>query len=325
MRQEILNEIKKDYQKKRLRSKKELQDRRSELYEMIPKIKTIDNTISRMSIEVSRLAFTRPGNFERKMHDYKVTINELRAEKKSILERKKIPEIYLKEVHSCSKCKDTGYIGGKMCSCYKQVLINELYNISGLGKLLERENFDTFDLSKFDDNKYKNEKLSQKENMKQVFRAALHYTENFEKSKKNLLFYGGTGLGKTFACNCIAKELMSKGIVVLYQTAFRMIETISEHKFNRSAESYENKDNYSMIYNADLLIIDDLGTESINSFTTTELFNIINSRMINDKKTIISTNLSLEKMSETYSDRIISRIMSNYVMFKFYGKDIRTR
>jgi DNA replication protein DnaC len=325
MRQEILNDIKKDYQKKRLRSKAELQMRRTELYEMIPEIKRIDNTISRLSIEVSKLAFTRPENFEAKMKDYRFTINELRAEKKSILEGKKIPDIYLKEVHSCNKCKDTGYVDGKMCSCYKQVLINELYNISGLGKLLEKENFDTFDLAKFDDNKYKNEKLSQRENMKQIFRAILHYTENFGKSNKNLLFYGGTGLGKTFACNCIAKELMSKGIVVLYQTAFRMIETISEHKFNRNAESYENKDNYSMIYNSDLLIIDDLGTESINSFTITELFNIINSRMINNKKTIISTNLSLEKMSDAYSDRIMSRVMSNYVMFKFYGKDIRTR
>ncbi|SHJ27626.1 DNA replication protein DnaC [Dethiosulfatibacter aminovorans DSM 17477] len=325
MRQEIINDIKKEYQKKRLRSKAELQMRRTELYEMLPEIKTIDNTISKLSLEVSRLAFTRPANFEKKMEDCRVTINELREEKKSILEKRKIPDIYLKEVHSCSKCSDTGYVDGKMCSCYKQLLINELYNISGLGQLLEKENFDTFDLSKFDDAKYGNEKMSQRENMKQVFRAALHYTDNFHKSNKNLLFYGGTGLGKTFTCNCIAKELMGKGIVVLYQTAFRMFETISEHKFNRSAESYENKDNYSMIYNADLLIIDDLGSESINSFTNTELFNILNSRMINNKKTIVSTNLSLEKMSEIYSDRIISRIMSTYGMIKFFGKDIRTR
>lgn len=325
MRQEILNEIKKEYNKKRLRSKSELQIRKTELYEMLPEIKSIDNTISKLSLAVSRLAFTRPDNFEKKMMDYKNTINDLRKEKKNIFEKKNIPERYMKEVHSCDKCNDTGYVNGKMCSCYKQILINELYNISGLGQLLEKENFDTFNLSKFDDTKFKNEKMSQRENMKQVFRAALHYTDNFEKSDKNLLFYGGTGLGKTFTCNCIAKELMSKGIVVLYQTAFRMIETISEHKFNRNGESYENKDNYSMIYSADLLIIDDLGTESVNSFTTTELFNIINSRMINNKKTIISTNLSLEKLSETYSDRIISRVMSKYIMIKFYGKDIRTR
>ena len=97
MRHEIVNDIKKEYQKKRLRSKAELQMRRTELYEMLPEIKTIDNTISRLSLEVSRLAFTRPANFEKKMEDCKVTINDLRKEKSSILEKRKIPDIYLKD------------------------------------------------------------------------------------------------------------------------------------------------------------------------------------------------------------------------------------
>lgn len=326
MKQEIVNEIKKDYQRKRLRSIEELEIRRNEIYDMLPRIKEIDKDIAKLSIQLSRMVFTKPDNFVLKLKDLRETINILKEEKDFILTKRKIPDIYMREVHNCSKCNDTGYTeDGGMCSCYKQSIINSLYNISGLGNLLKKENLDTFDLSKFDDIQFGREKLTPRENIKLILKNSIDYIDGFEKHEGNILFYGGTGVGKTFMCNCIARELISKGIIVLYQTAFRMFETISEHKFNRSSESYENKDNFSMIYDSDLLIIDDLGTESINSFTITELFNIINTRLITGKKTIISTNLSLEKLSETYSDRIMSRVMSKYNVYKFYGKDIRTK
>lgn len=326
MKQEIINEIKKDYQRKRLRSLEELEIRKSEIYDMLPRIKEIDKDIAKLSIELSRIVFTKPDNLISMLKDLRETIEVLKEERLYILNKRKIPDIYMREVHSCSKCKDTGYTSkGEMCSCYKQNIINSLYNMSGLGNLLKKENLDTFDLSRFDDVQYGKEKLTPRENIKVILKDSIEYIDNFEKHENNILFYGGTGVGKTFMCNCIARELISKGIIVLYQTAFRMFETISEHKFNRNSESFENKDNFSMIYDSDLLIIDDLGTESINSFTITELFNIINTRLITGKKTIISTNLSLEKLSETYTDRIMSRVMSLYNVYKFYGKDIRTK
>jgi DNA replication protein DnaC len=326
MKDEIINSIKKSYQKKRLRSMEDLKIRKEEIYDMIPRMKEIDKDIAKLSLDVSRIIINKSEDYEKDIANIKETITLLREEKAYIMHQRKIPEIYFKEVHVCSKCNDTGYEdNGKMCSCFKQSLINELYNISGLGELLEKENFSTFDLMKFDDVKYANEKLTPRENMKIIKKQSFNFIENFPNSDRNLLFYGGTGMGKTFICNCIAKELIDRGILVLYQTSFKMFEIISEHKFNRNMESFENKDNFSMIYDSDLLILDDLGTESINSFTTTELFNIINTRMITNKKTIISTNLSLEKLSETYSDRIISRIVSKYDIFKFYGKDLRIK
>jgi DNA replication protein DnaC len=326
MRQEIVNGIKKEYNKKRLQAVEDLYIRQNEIYDMLPRIKEIDQEIARLSINISRIILTKSHELEDQIGSIRDNIDSLREEKKDILKKRCVPDIYLQTVYQCSQCNDTGFTGeGSMCSCYKQSLINELYNISSLGNLLQKENFDTFDLSKFDDIPYSKEKLTPKENIKVILKHALEFVDNFNKKDRNLLFYGGTGLGKTFMCNCIAKDLMDKGIIVLYQSSFKMFETISEHKFNRSLESYDNKDNFTLIYDSDLLIIDDLGAESINSFTITELFNIINTRLITEKKTIISTNLSLEKLSESYSDRIFSRLMSHYDIFKFYGKDIRTK
>lgn len=326
MRQEIINGIKKDYNKKRLQATEDLNLRQNEIYDMLPRIREIDRDIAKLSISISKIIMTKPDQMERQIEVIRETIDILKEEKNHILKKRGVPDIYLQEVYQCSQCNDTGYTSeGNMCSCYKQSLINELYNISSLGNLLKKENFDTFDLSKFDDVIFGKEKLTPKENIKVILKHALEFVDTFHKRDRNLLFYGGTGLGKTFMCNCIAKDLMDKGIIVLYQSSFKMFETISEHKFNRSLESYDNKDNFGLIYESDLLIIDDLGAEAINSFTITELFNIVNTRLITDKKTIISTNLSLEKLSEAYSDRIFSRLMSHYDIFKFYGKDIRTK
>ena len=326
MKQDVMIHIQKNYQRKRNQSKQDLEMRKSEIYDMLPRIREIDLQIAKFSLDLSRLLLNKPDNLSEQINAHRQSIQHLKSEKKSILKAKGIPEIYLKEVHSCATCRDTGYDDdGNMCTCYRQSLIDALYHVSGLKEVLKRENFDTFDLSRFDDIPFGKERLTPKDNMKVILKHGLQFADDFSNHSRNLLFYGGTGLGKTFMCNCIAKELINSGVVVLYQTSFKLFETISEHKFNRQLESPENKDNFNLIYHADLLIIDDLGAESINSFTVTELFNIINTRMITEKKTIISTNLSLEKLSELYSDRIISRLVSHYDIFKFYGKDIRTK
>ncbi|MBN2284860.1 MAG: ATP-binding protein [Tissierellales bacterium] len=326
MKEEIVNKIKKDYQRNRLKATEDLKTRKEEIYDMIPRMKEIDQAIASLSLELARMLISKGNDWVEKTNYLRETLSLLKSEKSHIMQKRKIPAIYFEEVYQCQNCRDTGYDAhGEMCFCYRQKLINELYNVSGLGELLKRENFDAFDSLVFSDSKYGSEKMTPRDNIKLIAKHSQHFITHFETHDRNMLFYGSTGVGKTFMCNCIAKELIDKGILVLYQTAFKMFEIISEHKFNRNLESYANKDNFSMIYEADLLILDDLGTESINSFTTTELFNIINTRMITNKKTIISTNLSLERMSETYSDRIMSRIISKYDIFKFYGKDIRTR
>ena len=136
------------------------------------------------------------------------------------------------------------------------------------------------------------------------------------------MFYGDTGLGKTFMCNCIAKSLLDKGHLVIYQTAFKMFEIIEDYKF-KNADSHISKENYENLFDCDLLIIDDLGTELTNSFTNSELFNILNTRLLSGKKTIISTNLSPMQLGSNYAQRIFSRLFDRFKMVKFIGKDLR--
>ncbi len=212
-----------------------------------------------------------------------------------------------------------------MCHCLKQKLLNLEYNKSNIYNL-DKQNFDNFSLDYYsdqpDESRY-NLKLSPRENILKIKKLALRFIDNFDNDKeKNLLFTGNTGLGKTFLSSCIANELLKKGKTVLYQTAPIMLDKVIDYRFGK-----DNSNIYDSLLNVDLLIIDDLGTESMNSMKFTELFNIINSRLLNSNnkktRTIISTNLSLQDMFSTYDERIVSRIVGNYNICYFYGDDIR--
>ena len=146
------------------------------------------------------------------------------------------------------------------------------------------------------------------------------FIENFDKNFSNLYFYGDTGIGKTFLSNCVAKELMDRGYSVIYFTAFQLFDILSKGIFRREEEAIAAHQN---IFNCDLLIIDDLGTELTNSFTTSQLFLCLNERILRKKSTIISTNLGMNQLADIYSERVLSRISSNYTLIKLFGADIR--
>ena len=200
------------------------------------------------------------------------------------------------------------------------------YNKSNIYNL-KNQNFENFALNLYSDDinpeKYKS-KISPRENIILIKGICLSFIENFDDpNEKNLLFTGNTGLGKTFLSSCIANELIKKGKTILYQTAPVMLDTVIDYRFNKQNCS---PDIYYNILNADLLIIDDLGTESMNNIKFTELFNIINTRLLNQNKTtktIISTNLSLQNLFSNYDERIVSRIVGNYNICYFFGDDIR--
>lgn len=200
------------------------------------------------------------------------------------------------------------------------------FNKSNIGNL-EKENFDNFSLDLYsddiDEQKYK-AKISPRQNIQNIKEITLKFIKDFDNAdEKNLLFTGNTGLGKTFLSNCIAKEMLSLGKTVLYQTAPIMLDNIIDYRFGNS--DFNNV--YNNIINADLLIIDDLGAESLNSFKLSELFNIINARLLfqgnHITKTIISTNLNMNNLLDTYSERIFSRLASYYNVCRFFGDDIR--
>ncbi len=321
---QIIESIMTDYNKKRLRAAQEADERREKLYVRIPRLSEIDKQIKLFSINLSKIYLLKPDDLDAQVNKLRQSVEDLKKERQLIYEESNIPNNYLDMEYECPKCSDTGYTpDGKRCSCFNKQIINNLYKISNMVHMLGKENFNTFDINIFSNETYKNEKLTPRQNMYYILEISEDFCSNFHDTNMNLLIYGGTGLGKTFMCNCIASELINSEISVLYQTSFSLFEIVEIHKFNKLNETEENRMNYNMIFDCDLLIIDDLGTEVSNSFTNAELFNIINERMITEKKTIISTNLSLEQLRDTYSERITSRIFNNFVPLKFYGKDLR--
>lgn len=313
-----------DYNKKRLKAFKDADIRKEELYERVPNLEETDKNIKLLSIKLSKLILSNPENLNEEVKKLRENIDALKKEKKEMYKKYNIPESFLEYDYECKKCNDTGYtVDGKRCKCFNKQIINYLYKMSNIVHMLDKENFDTFDINVFSNEPYNNETYTPKQNMYNILETCEDFCNNFDKTNINLLFYGGTGLGKTFMCNCIAKTLIDMEKTVLYQTAFNLFEILENHKFNRLNETEANRINYNLMFESELLIIDDLGTEFNNSFTNAELFNIINERLISDKKTIISTNLSLEQLAETYSDRIMSRVFNNFIAHKFYGKDLR--
>ena len=188
--------------------------------------------------------------------------------------------------------------------------------------MLDTQNFDNFDFSYYSDIVDPKENISPKRNMESIFQTCFNFVKNFDETDENLLLYGGPGLGKTFLSSCIAKDLLDKGKTVFYQTAFKIFGLLEDYKFNRSEES-SVKTQVDRLFDVDLLIIDDLGAEFINTYTSSAFFNILNSRLLDKRKTIINTNLNMEELVNLYSNRVVSRLLGHYTPLKFFGEDIR--
>lgn len=316
----------KEYEQSRLEKELALEKKLSEFYKKNPNLDLITNKINKISIEISKsILFNKSPDELNKLY---ITLEEYKNEKEKLLKKLNISDDFFFPDYSCKLCNDTGYLinnGNIMCNCLKQKLLNIEYNKSNISSL-EKENFDTFNLNIFsndiDEEKY-HSNISPRENMKKIKEISQNFIKNFNDSKeKNLLFTGNTGLGKTFLTNCIANELLKDCKTVLYQTAPVMLDSIMDYRFGKN-----NNFNYSDLLNVDLLIIDDLGTESLNNMKFSELFNILNTRLLNQNnhitKTIISTNLSLNNLFKTYDERIFSRLVGYYNICKFFGDDLR--
>ncbi len=330
----LLKQILREYDTKRTQAILEAEKRKFELLEVNPKLSEIEKELANISIQTSMALLNSDETLKNKLlKDLDKQSTKLIKEKNSILKKLSKASDYLSPHFSCKNCEDTGYINdnGKsiMCNCLKQEIFNIYYNKSNIGNL-ERENFSTFNPRIFSDKSnpelYKSE-ISPRENIELLKEKANNFIKNFDDpNEKNLLFTGNTGLGKTFLSNCIAKELLEQGKTVLYQTAPVMFDTILDTRFGKENTNFDLIDN---IYNVDLLIIDDLGTEKVSDTKISELFTIINTRSLNTNhkltKTIISTNLTIEEIFKVYSNRIGSRLVGNYRLLRFFGSDLRFR
>lgn len=324
MYNQVLRDILKEFEKKRDRAIYEQNLRTKAIYKKVPAIKKIDSKITKTGLLISKSIIENPENYEKKIDEIRNKLEELKMEKAYLLTENNIPLDYLDVRYECSKCEDTGYLSnGKKCHCLKQALINKAYMMSNIKDNLNRENFQTFDIDIFPNEEVEGENMTPRQNMMNILSICEGFVSNFdEKNHENLLFYGSTGLGKTFLCNCIAKALLDKDKMVIYQTAFKILEIIEKRRFGNSSDRFQDQE-YKLLFEADLLIIDDLGTEFSNSFTNAEIFNIVNTRILGGKKTIISTNLSPKEISESYSDRVFSRVLEKFIPLRFFGPDLR--
>ncbi len=296
------------------------QTRKEEVYEKIPRIKEIDQLLASSSIDAIRAKLKGQSDNTAQVKEKN---HALIAEKTDLLKTHGYDEDFLEPIYTCKMCKDTGRIGNDYCTCFKQASIALLYRQSTLDRVLELENFDTFDLTYYPSESDGVHELTPYENMVKILDKTKKFVETFDKEGGNLLFYGETGLGKTFLSNCVAKALMDSQHTVLYQSSIHLFEDVLSDVLMKKNQNSNSKELYRYLYNCDLLIIDDLGTEFTNNFVSSELYDILNTRMRDGKSTIISTNLSLKELNERYSVRITSRFISDYMAFQFYGNNVR--
>lgn len=305
------------YEKIRTDENRKLMKRREEIKNKYPEILELDTTIQKLCLNLS-MAALRGITDQNELNNIKEEITDLRAKKYEMLVSHGYNPDYLNLHYNCPKCKDTGFIGIEKCSCFKSKLIKLYYKDSDLEETVKTNNFKNFNINLYPNHKLNDERYTPRKNIEDILEYITgEYLPNFKNSNTNLLFYGNSGTGKTFLSWCIAKELLDKGFLVVYKTSDDLLRALKDIKFNNDTD-LEN-----LLINCDLLIIDDLGSEQITDFSSTELFTLINKKILKNKKMLISTNLSLPLISKRYSERISSRIIGEFKLFKFFAEDIR--
>lgn len=312
------NTLMRAYEEKQVRNR-DLQNARFEkACHRIPKLRELEDSISRCSVEQAKKLLNGD---DTALAALKEQIHTLSGQRVTLLENAGFPSDYLEPSYDCSDCHDTGYIGNQKCHCFQKVAIDLFYTQSHLKGLLESENFDSFTFDYYSQNYI--DRLSGQSSLSLARRAyaeCQNFIQTFDTEHTNLLLFGTTGIGKTFLTHCVAREIMNSIHSVLYLTATDFFDALLSKALGRTDESL---DLYEQIQECDLLIIDDLGTERNTEFVISQLFVCLNDRILNQKSTIISTNLTLDEIKANYTERTFSRISNHYRILRLAGDDIR--
>ena len=301
-----------------------LEAHRREAYQREPGLRDVERELRTLVTRAAVYALQRGQDAGAAIDGLAAQSLELQQRRKSLLRRAGLPEDYIDEIYNCGKCRDSGYVGGRMCTCLEALYREEAAkSLSSLLKLGD-ERFENFDLSYYAAAPDPASGVSPRSRMQVIYDYCRLYAEKFGPASDNLLFQGGTGLGKTFLSACIARVVAEKGFSVVYETAVACLTDFEVQKFARGGEEWEAASERVRRYlSCELMILDDLGTELAGGYSTTALYTLINTRLTQGKKTIISTNLTSEELRRRYTPQIVSRLEGDYQELVFLGSDVR--
>ena len=294
--------------------------RLEEAYSRRPEIRQCDAELRAQMTELVRLTLSRGEDVAGRIDELRQKNLAVRARRSGLIRSLGHTDDWLEEIYSCPKCRDSGVYGGGVCSCLDRLYNAELTKELGALMKTGEERFEDFDLSLYDASPVPGSGVVPRERMKKVLEIARRFAEDFPDTPYNLLFQGGTGLGKTFLSACIARAVADKGCSVCYDTAAAAVGSFEEQKFYRSAESEERVER---MLSCDLMILDDLGTEMPTPMAQSAIYTLINTRLVNGKKTVISTNLTFDEIERRYGAQTLSRLRGDFETLPFVGRDIR--
>lgn len=298
--------------------------RYKEVIRKIPEISAINQNLASSATQLCIEGLSGREDSPQEMHKI---AEATRKRRHQLLKDHGFPADYLDPVYSCPACRDTGRLdNGQHCECFQKYTVQLFYEDRSQKNQTEKENFGTFRTDLYDDcQKDRITGLTPFENIQMILDKSKQFVKSFDTEKGNLLLYGNTGVGKTFLANCIYKELSEAAHSIIYLTAYELFSELEKIKFDRSINAEEASQRMDSLLDCELLILDDLGSELGNSFTTSQLFHIINERHLKNRSIIISTNLSISDLKEQYGERIFSRLVSNFEFLKIQGEDIRLK
>ncbi len=295
----------------------EVAARMNSIYQQYPRLLEIDKAMRRSVSQAVAAAFRKGEDTVAAIAAIKEENLALQREREWILEANDLDENLLESTPFCPHCSGSGYVGAAMCECLRELCRQE--QKKELSSLLGgKEHFDLFRLDYYPDEPDGQLGVSPRQLMENTYQHCRRYAKNFSRKSPSLLFTGDPGLGKTFLSACIARSVADSGYSVVYDTVGKLFSDFEAVKFGGDHSDLTRK-----YLECDLLIIDDLGTEMTTQFTQSVLYQVINSRMMEEKPVIISTNLGTDAISHRYAGPIASRLLGTYQLCLFLGRDIR--
>ena len=319
--------VMREYDSIRYRNAELRQKHTREVFDKIPELKCLNDEIITDFAKLATDALSlneQEYRLAKEVLDKKVT--DFNAKKQELLVQNGFEANYLEHIYNCTLCKDTGFINDVKCECFKRIAAKQIYSSKNIYMMAdETADFKNFVINFYSDSDFDNDtECSSRENALEAFTKFKSMADDFENNARNFVIYGGVGVGKTFLASCLANSLIKSGHSVVFLTAFRLFNIFENYTFHREdGNDGKTAPSTDPIFNCDLLILDDIGTEVSNAFTTSKLFDCINERILHNKPTIISSNWSPAYIKANYSDRIFSRLTKHYKFLKLTGDDIR--